>query len=283
MRFTGSHRTTYEYSAPVFLEQHTIRLRPRSDPRQHVRQYSIDITPTPDGLTEGIDALGNDVTWAWFSGRHEQLEIVTNFVVETRGENPFDFVVPTSDNEGLTPAYTFEERAALTPYLASPATMTPSLHELAAEAVRAANGSIVAFPGELAKRIHERCEMVYRAYGPPLPASETLVAGRGSCRDLAVLFMDACRLVGVAARFISGYVAQRPPGESPDLHAWAGIYIPGGGWLAFDPSLGLAVSDGHVKLAAAAVAAGAAPIEGSFLSGGATSNLTYAIELDATP
>ena len=283
MHYHGSHRTTYTYPGPVFLEQHTIRLRPRSDPRQDVREYSLEITPEPDGLTEGIDAWGNDVVWVWFSGRHDRLEIATRFVVETRGENPFDFIVPTSDAEGLTPSYTPEERAALTPYLVAPPGLHASVHELAADAVRAANHAIVAFPGELAKRIHQRCELVYRASGPPLPAAETLAAGRGSCRDLAMLFIDVCRTVGVAGRFISGYVAQRPPGEPADLHAWAGVYIPGGGWRAFDPSQGLAVSHGHVKVAAAAVPAGAAPIDGSFLSSDTTSELSYAIELDVRP
>jgi len=280
MRFTGSHRTTYTYSAPVFFEQHTIRLRPRSDPRQEVRQFSIDIMPGPEGITEGIDAWGNDVVWVWFSGRHERLEIVTRFDVITTGENPFDFIIPTSDAEGLTPAYTDDERSALTPYLARPAMLHASVLELAAEAVRASDHAIVRFPGELAKRIYGRCEMAYRELGPPLPAEETLAAGRGSCRDLAVLFIDACRAVGVAARFVSGYVARRPPGEPAALHAWASVYIPGGGWRSFDPSQGLAVSHGHVKLAAAALPAGAAPIDGSFFSNGARSELGFAIELE---
>lgn len=281
MRFIGTHRTHYRYSAPVFLEQHTIRLRPRSDPRQEVNSFEIDLSPEPEGLTEGIDAWGNDVLWAWFSGTHTSLDITTRFDVETKGENPFDFIVPTSDAEGLTPTYAPDERAALEPYLAAPDGLHLTVRELAVDAARASDGAIVRFPGELAKRVHQRCEMVYRPTGGPLPAEETLATGRGSCRDLSVLFIEAARSVGVAARFVSGYVAQRPPGEAPELHAWAGVYIPGGGWRAYDPSQGLAVSHGHVKLAASATSAGAAPIVGSYISNGAVSTLDATIELAA--
>ena len=273
--------TRYAYTMPVFLDPHTIRLRPRSDPRQKVIEFSIDIAPYPDGFTEGIDAWGNDVMWAWFSQTHEALEITTRFVVETDHENPFDFITPSPDAEGLSPSYNEDEREALAPYLLSHQ-QESTVRALADEAARAVDGAIVAFPGELARLIHDRCEMVYRPVGGPLPAAETLLTGRGSCRDLTVLFMEACRSIGVASQFVSGYVAQRPVGEDPELHAWAGVYIPGGGWRAYDPSLGLAVSDGHVKLAAAARPAGAAPIDGAYRSGGAQSTLFSRIWLDVT-
>jgi transglutaminase-like putative cysteine protease len=263
MRFRGSHHTLYEYSAPVYLLPHTIRLRPRSDPLQIVRDWEIEIDPKPIGMTEGIDAWGNDVVWAWFEGEHETLEIGTRFTVDTLQENPFDFVVPDELDAMLPPTYSEETRTALTPFLAQPL-LSPEVWALADEAALAANGTTVGFPSELARLIHERVRQTTRPEGDPWFGATTLNAGEGSCRDQAVLFVEACRHRGVAARFVSGYVEALPPDGVRELHAWASVYLPGGGWRGYDPTSGLAVATGHVTLAASAGSAGASPVTGSF-------------------
>lgn len=117
----------------------------------------------------------------------------------------------------------------------------------------------------LCRRIHERSEPIIRLQGDPLPAGETLRSRRGACRDLAALFMDACRSMGLAVRFVSGY-----QGEAVDdtgerfLHAWAEVYLPGAGWRGYDPAFGLTVADGHVALAAGPSHAEARPVHGNF-------------------
>ncbi|MEX2538575.1 MAG: transglutaminase family protein [Actinomycetota bacterium] len=263
MRFRGSHHTLYEYPAPVYLQPHTIRLRPRSDPWQIVRDWEIVIDPKPGGINEGIDAWGNDVVWAWFEGDHTTLEISTRFMVDTLQENPFDFLVPDERSATLPPEYSDETRAALTAFLAPPP-YGPEVHALADEAAQAADGKVANFPSELVTRIHERCRQIVRPEGDPWFGETTLNAGEGSCRDQTMLFMEACRHVGVAARFVSGYVEAPAPDGISELHAWASVYLPGGGWRGFDPTQGLAVSTGHVTLAASAEPAGASPVTGSF-------------------
>jgi transglutaminase-like putative cysteine protease len=263
MRFRGSHHTLYEYTTPVYLQAHTIRLRPRSDPLQIVRDWEIEINPKPGGVTEGIDAWGNDVVWAWFEGEHTTLEISTRFIVDTLQENPFDFVVPDERSATLPAEYTEETRAALTPFLAQPP-YGPGVRVLADEAAQAAGGSVVNFPSELATRIHDRCRQIARLEGDPWFGETTLNAGEGSCRDQTMLFVEACRHVGVAARFVSGYVDAPAPDGVRELHAWASVYLPGGGWRGYDPTQGLAVSTGHVTLAASAGPDGASPVTGSF-------------------
>ena len=118
---------------------------------------------------------------------------------------------------------------------------------------------------ELAGRICRGLRPIARAEGPPLAAGETLSAGEGACRDFAVLFCSACRSVGLAARFVSGYEleAARDPGRA-SMHAWAEVYLPGGGWRGFDPSQGLAVGLSHVAVAAARDPEMATPIAGSY-------------------
>ena len=273
MFFEGVHRTSYVYSAPVFLEPHTIRLRPRSDPRQTIHRFDIAMTPTPDGVTEGIDVYGNDVDWAWFSGTHSTLDITTRFAVETRRENPYDFIVPTLEAAKLPPVYPDTDRTSLFPYM-NPTADAP--YEFAREIATSVDNEFVVFLRELASRIHATHSTIVRPEGDPLPPAVTLAARQGSCRDLAVLFVEACRSVGVAARFVSGYVEGDPEGGR-DLHAWGAAYVPGAGWRGYDPSFGLAVTNGHVTLAAAATPAGAAPVDGAF-RGSATAQLTHHIE-----
>ena len=282
MRFTGTHRTTYTYSAPVFLHPHKIRLRPRSDAGQRLHEYSLEIDPKPDGITEALDAWGNNVSWAWFSGQHDKLEITTHFVAERLRPNPFDYIVPTIEGSTLPPAYPSDERAALQPYFSSEP--GPKVRRLAEEIAEQAQGQVVDFAIALAERIYEAVEMIVRTEGAPMRGQETLAACEGSCRDVAVLYIEACRHVGVASRFVSGYVEHHTEGEPRELHAWAGVYVPGAGWRGFDPTQGLAVSTGHVAVATAASPSGAAPVTGSFGgANGVEAKLDSQIELDIEP
>jgi transglutaminase-like putative cysteine protease len=279
MRFLGHHRTVYSYSAPVYLEQQLIRLRPRSDPWQAVKEYAIEITPQPAQMTHGIDVWGNDVVWASFEGAHTSLTFATRFVVETVTDDPFNFWLPNVESHQLPPSYTGIQQAALAPYLATDS-IGDSVRELAEEVkAEAGEGGLLAFPTKLAESIHSTCRYVVREVGDALAGAETLAAGEGSCRDLAVLYMEACRHVGVAARFASGYVAAPPALGQRELHAWAQVYIPGGGWRGYDPSQGLAVATGHVTLAASAMSAGAAPVSGSY-RGEASSWLQTDVDMD---
>ncbi|HEV2448249.1 MAG TPA: transglutaminase-like domain-containing protein, partial [Candidatus Sulfopaludibacter sp.] len=121
---------------------------------------------------------------------------------------------------------------------------------------------------------------VVREDGPPLPPDVTLREGAASCRDLAVLFCAACRAHRLAARFVSGYERAAAFEEQSEMHAWAEVYLPGGGWRGYDPSRGLAVSTGHIAVAAAADPQLAAPIIGAY-RGSARSTMEHSIHMQA--
>jgi transglutaminase-like putative cysteine protease len=123
---------------------------------------------------------------------------------------------------------------------------------------------LVPFLTRLATTICDRFKLVRRETGGPWPAVTTMEQRQGACRDLAVLYMDACRCVGLAARFVSGYQdAYRNMGKR-DLHAWAEVYLPGAGWRGYDPTRGLAVAEHHVAVAAAADPQFAAPVTATY-------------------
>ncbi len=121
--------------------------------------------------------------------------------------------------------------------------------------------------------------MVKREYGEASTAEETLDSEVVACRDVAVLFMEPCRQLGIGARFVSGHQEGDPQAGERELHAWADVYLPGGGWRGYDPTLGLAVADRHVALAVSAFPKNAAPVTGSYRGTGATSTLETEISI----
>jgi transglutaminase-like putative cysteine protease len=274
MLFEIEHTTVFSYSEPATLGPHTIRLRPRCDAAQEVRAFGLDIDPEPAGRFDFTDRDGNHVTRVWWARPMGALSVRTTSTVETLRSNPFNFVVFDPEARRVPASYPDAEREGLRAYLGVAPPQASLLAGLAGDLVGEAGGEVAPFLVALAGRVRERVEHENRDHGDPLPSEITLRQGRGACRDAAVVFVDACRAVGIAARFVSGYqevpedgagaADGLPPADERNLHAWAEAYVPGAGWRGFDPSQGLAVADRHVALAAAATPRDAAPTEGSF-------------------
>jgi len=277
MLFEVTHVTTYRYSQPVFLEPHTLRFHPRSDGQQCVNRFALSVNPHPDVMTECLDCEGNVVTEVWFGSLTDAFEVTVRFAVETLRRDPFDYLLsPTA--EKLLIQYSSEAGLSLVPYLAR-ADADDSVVQFAQSVAQQAKGQTVPFLFLLTQQIHDVCRNVIRQDGDPLSAAATLAAREGSCRDLTVLFMDACRTQGIASRFVSGYQEGVSGLSERDLHAWAEVYLPGGGWRGYDPTLGLAVSDRHIAVAASRTSHGAAPITGTFRGTEATTQMASRIEL----
>ncbi len=281
MKISVAHTTVYRYDRAVDLGPHVVRLRPRDDGAQKLVCYDLGIHPEPGMRTESADQDNNVVTHAWFNQPVSSLEVQSRFTVETRRANPFDFLFSEKTMANLPMEYPDPVRRALAPYCA-PGPEEPRVMAFARAAFEAAGGKTVGFLVELSSRIQSGFRAVDRTEGPARSALETLQAGEGACRDFAILFCSACRLMGLAARFVSGYEceAARDPAHAY-MHAWAEIYLPGGGWRGFDPSRGLAVGTSHVPVAAAVDPALAAPIAGTY-RGAATSTMETSIQMEAS-
>ena len=277
MHITVVHRTVYRYSAPVFLEPHVVRLRPRTDAAQRLIQHQLSIAPEPLGQAVFLDQDGNIAAQVWFEGLAAELSLQTAFSVETLRENPFDFLLPSPGVLAMPPSYSERERDALQPYLAT----ADSVGEYARDIAGRASGQTMPFLEALTRDLFENSAHVVRPEGAPHTPAETLLNRSGSCRDLAVLFCAACRAAGVPARFVSGYECSSHAASDVHMHAWAEVYVPGGGWRGYDPSRGIAVSTSHVTVAAAADPAMAAPVIGSF-RGPATAAMEFAISIQAS-
>jgi transglutaminase-like putative cysteine protease len=276
MRIAATHSTIYRYAQPVTLEPHTFRLRPRDDAAQRVVSHRLSTTPEPAGQSAFSDQDGNSVVQAWFAGEVRELAVESAFVVETLRVNPFDFLLPPAEELELPLRLPEGLRNAVAPYLVTGG----KAKEFAAPIAEASGRQLMPFLDRLTAALFQGFRHIVRRDGGPRAAARTLAEGEGSCRDLAVLFTEACRAQGIPARFVSGYETAAAFGEHAYMHAWAEVFVPNGGWRGYDPSRGLAVSTSHVAVAAAADPALAAPIIGTY-RGSASSTMEFQIQMQA--
>jgi transglutaminase-like putative cysteine protease len=279
MRISITHNTTYKYTEGVFLDPHTIRLRPKCDASQSLVSFEIEVDPAPDGMADIVDVAGNDSICAWFSGRHGELTITTKSVVDTLRSNPYDYIIIEPGVTKIPAFYPKYYVPALRAFMSRNTEPEGQVDKFVFEIFEESGPDTLAFLAALNSRIYNDFEQVIRHEGPPYPAEVTLGFGRGACRDLTMLFIEACRSVGLAARFISGYREAELMSGERQLHAWAEVYLPGGGWRGYDPSSGLAVSDSHVAVAAGVIPEEAAPVTGSYRGSGARSIIDFDIHI----
>jgi transglutaminase-like putative cysteine protease len=280
MLFRIRHRLDFHYERPVFLEPMVLRLTPRQDASQRLLSRQLRLEAPAAGLSAVLEPDGNGVEVAWFDHSRDALTIDLELVVETLRTNPFDWIVTDPGAASLPVRYTPREIRSLGPCLGGE--IPAAVREWAAELAAEVKGSSTAFLMHLADRIHHDFHHIGRLDGAPMEPEETLQSRCGACRDTAMLYVAACRSQGLAARFVSGYSMHHPPEVTEhELHAWAEVYVSGGGWRPYDPSLGLAVADGHVTLAAAPDHELAAPVSGSYRGTGVGSRMDYTVRVQA--
>jgi transglutaminase-like putative cysteine protease len=258
-----SHTITYEYSQPVIFAPHILRLCPQTNNQQSIQQYLLNILPLPLARSEVRDLDGNNMLKVWFDQVPSQtLQVQSQVQAVSYLQNPFDYLLePWAMTLPIDYPTLLKQR--LQPYLGGYLTnsIDPIAAQLGAE-IWAEHSSVTQFLTALNQRIYHTCKYLLRPHGLPWPPGVTWTKQVGSCRDLTVLFMEVCRSVGLAARFVSGYEAG---GEATEryLHAWAEVYLPGAGWRGYDPTHGLVVTDDHIVVAVAPQQQQTMPIEGA--------------------
>lgn len=270
-RFKIVHNTFYNFSGPVTLGPHQLRLRPREDHELRIESSKLNITP-PATLLWRRDVESNSVALATFKQPSPQLAIKSEVVIQQYNEDPLDFLVsPEAVNFPF--AYQPDDAVVLFPYMGNPGPVPPAGQTLA-QPIRnwVANLWRPCEPIQtyvllqrLATQINK--SMTYRRREEPgvQTAEQTLLSGTGSCRDFATLFMEAARSLGLAARFVTGYL-HAPPSNTDfgATHAWAEVYLPGAGWKGFDPTIGAMAGPDHIAVAVARSPESVPPVEGTF-------------------
>lgn len=266
-----NHVTHYKYDRPVNLGPQTVRLRPAPHCRSKVVSYSLRVEPAKHFTNWQQDPFANFQARLVFPEPTTEFKVTVDLVVEMAVYNPFDFFLEPSA-EKFPFRYEPEVAEELVPYLACEP-LTPLVGAYLEKIDRKPRATID-FLVELNQQVQRDVRYLIRMEPGVQAPEKTLELASGSCRDSGWLLVQLLRRLGLAARFVSGYLIQLKPDvkalEGPsgtevdftDLHAWCEVYLPGAGWIGLDPTSGLLAGEGHIPLACTPQPSGAAPIEG---------------------
>ena len=264
-RLTISHITEYCYAFPVTLGPHQLLLRPREGHEVRIESSRLDISAVAQ-VKWHRDVFDNSVAVATFSEPADRLTIASEVVIEHYEEAPLDFLV--ADYAVNYPfIYGPEERVELSPY-EQPA--YPNDQEALREWVYGLGfgpGAIETYAllDRMNRAVVDHFTYVRREEPGVQPPNKTLAQRSGSCRDYAALFIEACRYLGLASRFVSGYLhASATEAGNAATHAWAEVYLPGPGWKGFDPTIGEVTGARHIAVAVARHPESVPPVSGNF-------------------
>jgi uncharacterized protein (DUF2126 family)/transglutaminase-like putative cysteine protease len=268
-----NHRTHYRYEKAVSLGPQIIQLRPTLNCRTPILSYSLDVTPSEHFLSWQLDPSLNRQARLLFPNKTGEFLVEVNLVADLTPINPFDFLLDPKV-EKYHFLYPQDLARDLYTYLyVEPA--GPLLHAFL-ENFRNQNIGTIDLLLLLNRKVRDEIAYATRLTPGVQTCEETLEKRSGSCRDSAWLLVEILRHLGIAARFVSGYLIQTaeegvvlngpsgaPQLDTADLHAWAEAFLPGAGWIGLDPTSGFLAGAGHIPLACTSSAAQAAPISGT--------------------
>jgi len=265
LRYKILHRTYYNFSGVATLQPHQLRLRPREDYSLRIESFNLQLTPAATLLWHR-DAEGNSVAVATFDQPTRQLAIESESIVQQYNESPLDFMV--ADYALAYPfSYTSDDQVLLAPYRIAERVPVENLMAQWVGNFWRAGEPIQSYSlmNQMNDYIHKTFTYQVREEPGVQSAEQTLQCGTGSCRDFALLYMEAAKYLGLAARFVSGYLYDPNSTVAGATHAWAEVYLPGAGWLGFDPTIGSIVGTDHIPVAVARLAESVPPVAGSFV------------------
>ena len=267
-----NHVTHYCYDRPISLGPQVVRLRPAPHARTRVLSYSMRVEPSEHFINWQQDPQSNYLARLVFPNKTANFRIEVDLVAEMSVLNPFDFFLePSADNFPFD--YESDLKHELAPYMVK-APLTPAFKKYL-DSIPLEKKQTTNFLVELNQRLQKDITYLIRMEPGVQTPEETLLKASGSCRDSGWLLVQLLRHLGLAARFVSGYLIQLksdvkaldgPSGtevDFTDLHAWCEVFLPGAGWIGLDPTSGLLAGEGHIPLACSPDPSSAAPVTGA--------------------
>jgi len=269
--FQITHTTRYIYQAPVSHCLNEVRLTPRSMPSQEVRETMIRVDPKPAFMHQRKDYYGNDVTSFEVMEKHEKLEATAEGIVEVQPAAIDDFSsiswedardrVATPPDAACVEASEFIYNSPFVPAI-------PQLGEYARK-IFVPGRPLVEALQDVVRQIHADFKYHPKSTSIDVPLVDVLRRRRGVCQDFAHVMIGVLRAVRLPARYVSGYVRPGPKVQGAQAsHAWVSVFVPGNGWISFDPTNNVIVSDSHITLAWGRDYGDVTPVKGIALGGG---------------
>ena len=286
MVYRVTHITSYEYAEPVSICHNEARLTPRSTTHQHLLRSQLLVEPTVATHDRGQDYFGNTVHWFALQEAHTHLSVTAVSEVDVSPyvapaaqlSDPWEIARDRIREERSPDALAARELTFESPHVR----LDPDLIAYA-EASFPKGRPLLEAVLDLTRRIFKEFQYQPGSTTVATPVKEVLRARRGVCQDFAHVELGMLRSLGLAARYVSGYIYNRPPGDEPVLtgadasHAWLSVYAPGLGYVDFDPTNGVIPSHEHVTLAWGRDFSDASPLKGVILGGG---NHTVGVSVD---
>jgi transglutaminase-like putative cysteine protease len=285
-RLSIRHETLYSYGQAVSFGLHRLLVRPRDSHADRIVEASLELFPA--GKTRWTyDALGNCLCWYQPRGESTELKIVSNLVID---RFPASLAPLQIEDPGtaMPIVYSLADRTVLAPFMTPVTDMDPSLLKWVREHMGTADEPVMDFLLRLNSAIHREFSYGMRDQLGTQTPSETLYWGTGTCRDFAWLMVESLRRLGYAARFVTGYLyspgADRPDGQgryvgASATHAWCDVFLPGLGWIEFDPTNGLVESPDLISIGATRTPEEAYPISGEIFGDPQGCNLTVSVSV----
>jgi transglutaminase-like putative cysteine protease len=288
MNYRITHRTFYDYAAPVTVSHNVARLEPRGTATQARQEYGLEIFPVPALRKARRDYFGNELCFFSIQEIHRRLEIVSTSRVTVNSGRPV----------ALENSPAWEEVVRLFRDPVSPEVVEPYEFFFDSPQVRASfelfdyakesfpkDAPILAGASDLTRRIFEDFKFDPKATTVATPLEEVLEKRRGVCQDFAHLGIACLRSLGLPSRYVSGYLRTRPPKDRPRLvgadasHAWFAVFCPGQGWMDFDPTNNVQPAEEHVTVAYGRDFGDVSPVAG-ILTGGGKHNVKVSVDVE---
>lgn len=271
-RYKILHRTYYNFTDLVRLEPHTLRLRPREDHGLRIESSTLKITPQAT-LRWYRDVEGNSIAIATFGSSTQQLFIESETIIQQYNESPLDFLI---DHYAIDYPFSYQqnEKDLLLPYTTCSEYNSGNILSEWISSFRNLGEQIQTYTLLERINIHINQTLLYKSREEPgiQTPEETLLYGSGSCRDFAKLFMEVVRFFGIASRFVSGYVYTPQTFDYGATHAWSEVFLPGAGWIGFDPTIGKVAGPDHIAVSISSIPESVPPISG-YYTGNSDSSL----------
>lgn len=278
-RMSIRHQTRYLYGRPVQFGVQRMLLRPRDSHAGRILSATLELYPA--GRTSWTyDALGNCVCWYQPEGESNELEIVSNLTMDRFAAPPAALAVQ-DPNTAAPINYVMADRAVLAPFITPASETDPSVQQWVREQIGPPDEPVLDFLTRLNMTIHQGFSYGQRTEEGVQSPAMTLRRGAGTCRDFAWLMIETLRILGYAARFVTGYLhsLHATHAGAGSTHAWCEVFLPDMGWIEFDPTNGLVESSDLIRVATTRTPAEASPVMGKIIGDPHSCEMLVAVDV----